>query len=172
MTQLPRAILFDLSGTLVNNPPHDEYDEMVDGVRRLLGIESDLFHERWMEVNDHRLLGHFGSSENEILDIAAKFAVTPSDEQVRQCVELRRSTVRRWMEPKPGAEDALRHIAERGIRMCLVTDCVFDVPANWDTHPLAKFFDAAVFSCIEKVRKPDPHMYETALKRSVARYRV
>jgi putative hydrolase of the HAD superfamily len=161
----PKAVLFDLSGTLISNPPRDEYAAMVDDVRAALGIESDEFHARWMEVNDHRLLGSFGSSEGEIADIAAKFGLTPTNEQVRTCVETRRSAVKRWMAPKPGAEEALRHIAERGVRMCLVTDCTFDVPALWGSHPLAQFFDAAVFSCVENVRKPAPHVYETALKR-------
>ena len=162
---LPSTILFDLMGTLVSNPPREEYDEMVDKVRVALGIESPEFHDRWMEVNDHRLLGHFGSSENEVLDIARKFGVEPADDQVRRCVEIRRRAVACWLEPKPGAGDMLQHIADRGIRMALVTDCVFDVPALWSGHPLADYFDAAVFSCIEKFRKPTPHMYETALAR-------
>lgn len=160
-----KAVLFDLLGTLVSNPPHDEYAEMVDGVRKSLGVESPEFHERWMEVNDHRLRGHFGSSENEIVDIAKKFGIAPSPETINECVQIRRVAVWRWLTPKPGSENALQHIAERKIKMCLVTDCVFDVPALWPQHPFAKKFDATVFSCIEKVRKPDPHMYQTALTR-------
>jgi putative hydrolase of the HAD superfamily len=39
------------------------------------------------------------------------------------------------------------------------------VPALWQESPLAPLVDVAVFSCSERIKKPDPRIYEHACER-------
>ncbi len=160
---MKKAVLFDLFGTLVPSPPIAEYRQMVDDVAGTLNLPGEEFFERWMEVNDHRLNGHFGSSEAEVEHAANLFGVDLSRTQLERCVSIRREAVRSWVTAKPGAIAALDSLANSGVRLALVSDCVFDVPAIWPGTELAHYFDTTVFSCEQQTRKPDRRMYEAAL---------
>ncbi len=160
---MKKAVLFDLFGTLVPSPPMAEYRQMVDDVAETLGVPIDDFFEPWMAVNDGRLNGSFGSSEAEVEHVAAQFGIVPSDEQMRRCVAVRRDAVRRWVTPEPETVAALESLVSNQTKLALVSDCVFDVPAIWAGSGLAPFFDTTVFSCEQRIRKPDRRMYETAL---------
>lgn len=160
---MKKAVLFDLFGTLVPSPPLAEYRQMVDSVAEILNIPPDNFFDPWMDVNDGRLNGSFGSSEAEISHAAEVFGVVPSLLQMDRCMEMRRSAVSSWVTPKPGAIAALDALSENNRQLALVSDCVFDVPAIWPNSELAEHFDVTVFSCELGIRKPDRRMYETAL---------
>lgn len=161
---MKKVVLFDLFGTLVLSPPLDGYRRMVDSIAETLHLPADEFYEKWMTVNSQRLSGDFGSSEGDIEHVAGLFEVSMTASQMAEAMQVRRSAMHEWVKPKPGATEALDQLASSGIRLALVSDCVFDVPAVWPQTELAQYFDATVFSCEQKVRKPHPLMYETALK--------
>ncbi len=160
---MKKAVLFDLFGTLVPSPPFSEYRQMVDAVAETLEIDPEEFFDPWMAVNDGRLDGRFGSSEAEVKHVADQLGVTPTDEQMAICTEVRRSAVHGWITPKPSAIDVLQRLKDSGHSLALVSDCVFDVPAVWERTDLAAVLEQTVFSCQMGVRKPDRRMYEHAL---------
>ncbi len=161
---MKKAVLFDLFGTLAPSPPLDGYRRMVDSIAAILHLPSDEFHEKWMSVNSQRLSGEFGSSEGDIEHVAGLFDVSMTASQMAEAMQSRRSAMHEWLKPKPGAVEALTKLASSGIKLALVSDCVFDVPAVWPKTELGQFFDTTVFSCEQKVRKPHRLMYATALE--------
>ena len=157
------AVLFDLFGTLVPSPPVKEYRNVVDSVARIARLPVDEFFERWMSVNDHRLMGTHGSSESEIRHVMESFGITLLDEQMTECVRVRRDAMHRLLNPKPGCIDMLRRLSDHGIALAVISDCVFDVPAIWPSTPFADLFTITVFSCLLGIRKPDARLYEAAM---------
>ncbi len=162
---MKNAVLFDLFGTLVPSPPASEYRQMVDAVAKVLNLPPAELFGPWMEVNDHRLNGSFGSSEAEIEYAAGVFDVIPSESQMKECVDIRRNAVAGWMQPKPEAITTLNGLKGSGVNLALVSDCVYDVPAVWPNTDFAELFDVTVFSCEQGIRKPDRRMYEAALSK-------
>jgi|TARA_B110000116_G_C16741794_1_gene538894 putative hydrolase of the HAD superfamily len=157
------AVLFDLFGTLVPSPPVKEYRNVVDSVARIARLPADEFFERWMSVNDHRLMGTHGSSESEIRHVMESFGITLLDEQMAECVRVRRDAMHRLLNPKPDCIDMLRRLSDHGIALAVISDCVFDVPAIWPGTPFADLFTITVFSCLLGIRKPDARLYEAAM---------
>lgn len=157
------AVLFDLFGTLVPSPPVKEYRNVVDSVARIARLPADEFFERWMSVNDHRLMGTHGSSESEIRHVMESFGITLLDEQMAECVRVRRDAMHRLLNPKPDCLDMLRRLSDHGIALAVISDCVFDVPAIWPGTPFADLFTITVFSCLLGIRKPDARLYEAAM---------
>jgi len=157
------AVLFDLFGTLVPSPPIREYREVVDSIAGIAGLPVDEFFSQWMSVNDDRLKGTNRSSEAEIGHVMRLIGVTLSDDQMGECVRVRREAMKQWLDPKLGCIDMLRKLADQGVRLALVSDCVFDVPAIWRSTPFAALLTTTVFSCVLGVRKPDALLYETAM---------
>jgi putative hydrolase of the HAD superfamily len=158
------AVLFDLFGTLVPSPPAQGFREVVDSIAEISGLPKPEFFDRWMSVNDDRLKGTFGSSEGEIGHVMEMFEVTLSDDQMSECVRVRREAMKQWLIPKPACIESLRKLADRGVSLALVSDCVFDVPAIWPSTPFAELLTTTVFSCMLGVRKPDARLYETAME--------
>lgn len=160
---MKRAVLFDLFGTLVPSPLASEYRSVVDSVAEVAGLEPDEFFPRWMSINDDRLKGTNRSSEGEIEQAMGLVGVTLSDEQMAECVQMRRDAMRSRLVPRPDCIDMLTRLAGSGVEIALVSDCVHDVPAVWSSTPFADLLTTAIFSCVEGTRKPDPRLYESAM---------
>ena len=159
-----KAVLFDLFGTLIYSPSMDKYRLMVADIAVILGQSYDSFYEPWMSINDGRLDGSFGSSEGDILAAAELVGAKVSDDQMAQCMELRRSITREFLAPKDGVIEMLDELRGMDCGLGLVTDCVFDVPAVWSATAFASYFAATHFSCETKVRKPAASTYLGVLK--------
>jgi len=158
-----RAVLFDLFGTLVPSPLASEYRSVVDSIAEVAGLNPDEFYPRWMSINDDRLKGTNRSSEGEIEQAMGLVGVTLTDEQMGECVRMRREAMKSRLIPRPGCIDMLTGLTASGVRLALVSDCVHDVPAIWPSTPFAGLLTEAVFSCVEGTRKPDPRLYEAAM---------
>jgi putative hydrolase of the HAD superfamily len=66
---------------------------------------------------------------------------------------------RRLMVPRPDAETTLTRLRRAGLKLALLTNCWFEVPAHWNRTSLARLVDAAVFSFEVKAKKPDAIVY-------------
>ena len=159
-----KAVLFDLFGTLIAPPSMTVYRQMVGQIAVILGQQFENFNEPWMSINDGRLDGRFGSSEGDILAAAELVGAQVSDSQMRECMNLRRSITRDFLTPKPGVLEMLSDLQSKGIKIGLVTDCVYDVPAVWSESVFAPYFSATHFSCVTHVRKPDARAYNIVLE--------
>lgn len=88
------------------------------------------------------------------------------DQNLLLCLRSRRVNqkvvVLRGVEPEVlGALEALR---ARGLKLAVVTNSFAEDVAGWESSPLRRLFDVALFSCVAGLAKPDPEIYLLACR--------
>lgn len=69
------------------------------------------------------------------------------------------------MKPRAGCMDVLRQLKAEGYLTGAVGGCSPEAPPSWGKTEMAALLDAAVFSCDEKVGKPDVRVYRSICER-------
>jgi putative hydrolase of the HAD superfamily len=151
-----KAVVFDLFETLV------DYDdrrsrEFSASVARLCGRDPDEFHAVWIE----------GRPTRETGPMAPYLASLGIDgRSMGDFLEQRRNWTRGVLtRPRDGVIETLQALRGRHARIGLITVCSEDVVDVWPETPFAGLFDAEVFSCSCRLRKPDPEIYRLALRK-------
>jgi putative hydrolase of the HAD superfamily len=62
-------------------------------------------------------------------------------------------------ELRPEALKVIGALRSAGLRTGLVSDCTTELPAAWPRLAVSALIDAPVFSCVERIRKPDPRLF-------------
>lgn len=159
------AVVFDLFGTLVYEFPRAEWDAWLDTTAAVVEAEAAAFHAAWAATAIDRQTGRAGDIEENLRTVAARAGAWPSDSQIAEALEARAALYRTWFVPRPGAEEILRELAERGVPTAMISMCAPDTPALWRASPLAGLVGVEVFSCEVGLRKPDPEIYLAATGR-------
>jgi putative hydrolase of the HAD superfamily len=162
-----RAAVFDLFGTLVEGASRQEYEDLIRRVADVTGSGREAYQHYWMsdEARRKRATGILSSPEAIVEDACQALGIAPSSESVSSGARLRVEAMQAWLRPRPDAAQALTAMANAGIKLGLMSDCTAEVPRLWPGLPFASLFDAALFSCLEGVRKPDPVFYQRACAR-------
>ena len=159
------AVVFDMYGTLTPSWPKSVWDDQKRSCAAPLAIAED----EWIRALDatwhERLTGTFGDQAETFRVVATRAGYPPTDEQLAEAVALRYAAYREVQQFRPDAIDTLRSLRADGLKIGLVSDCTHDLADQWDELELAEFFDAAVFSCHEGTRKPDPRLFLAAAER-------
>ena len=66
---------------------------------------------------------------------------------------------------KAGTLDTLRELRRAGFRLALISNASTGEVAAWSDSPLAPMFDVTLFSCECGYKKPEPEIYQHALRR-------
>ncbi|HEY3874455.1 MAG TPA: HAD family hydrolase [Candidatus Kapabacteria bacterium] len=160
-----KAILFDLYGTLVDNPTQDQVRAMHVAVAQVLGIDPLRYADGWKETFRERTRGEYGSVAGAIA-AAANWAECTFDEALlASAVEVRHRQTEGWLVPRHDAVETIHHFRGKGIRTGLLSNCTDDVPIIWPSLAFASMIDYPLFSSVEKIRKPTPEFYLRALER-------
>ena len=171
----PRAVLFDLHGTLVY-PSADNLADRRRAAYRVLaewpGAPSlEAFEARDEETREKlRLSGaaelrDYGVTHRLTLVVRSLLGDTPSQDLIDRMVE---AYVDAWIDilrPLPGTHEALDRLQER-YRMALVTD-FGHTPGIWrilDRFGLRGYFQPVVVSAEVGHTKPHPAMFGAALR--------
>jgi putative hydrolase of the HAD superfamily len=145
-------VIFDLFDTLVDYDPVGAR-AFQDRVAERLGRDPDEFAVLWREGRPAR---DSGSIRDYLLEIGAEEGI------VEELAELRRQSTLAMLRPRPGAVETLVELRRRRYGLGLITVCSDDVPAVWSQTSFVDLFDATVFSCSVRLRKPDPRIYQLA----------
>jgi putative hydrolase of the HAD superfamily len=59
----------------------------------------------------------------------------------------------------------LTRLKQDGYKLGLISNCSIEIPILWEETELADLIDSPIFSCRERLKKPDPHIYHLACER-------
>lgn len=159
-----QAIIFDLFGTLVN-----DFTVAVSPTDRdlpsILNAPRDPFQQHWRRTARLRIDGTFQTVEASIVHVCDAFGIKPTREQVAEAAAFRLEQIRGALTPKADAVHVLTQLKNAGCKLGLLSNCSIEIPILWPDTPLARFFDAAVFSSRECLTKPDPQIFRVACER-------
>jgi putative hydrolase of the HAD superfamily len=159
------AVVFDMYGTLTPSWPKAVWDAQKRSCAAPFGLSEEAWLAALDAAWDERLTGVLGSMSETFRVVATRAGCEPTDEQLAEAVALRYAAYREVQKLRPDALAVLRALRADGYRIGLVSDCTHDLADLWDELELAEFFDAAVFSCAEGTRKPDPRLFRAAAER-------
>lgn len=157
----PAAVLFDLFHTLVdvNGAPGPASSE-------ILGIDPAIWNARLMYGARHHALGEVTDPYESIRRVAHALDPAIPEDRIRDAVAVRPLRFRHaLLEVPPATLAGLARLEALGLPLALVSNAGLDEVETWPDSPLAPFFAAALFSCHEKVMKPDPEIYFRAAAR-------
>ncbi len=158
------AVVFDMYGTLTPSLPAASWAGQKRVAAAPLGIpESD-----WLQAYDAtwgQLVGGFGDMRGTFRAVAERLGRTVSEDQLDRAVAARYEAYKDALRLRPDAVATLRALRESSLKTALVSDCTFELSDQWLDLELSQHFDAAVFSCVEHRRKPDPHLFLAAAER-------
>ncbi len=177
----PRAILFDLDDTLLDTTdsatrvwhntarafeeeiglPAAQFDPVLDASRKWYWADPHRnrrgrldVHRSRVEVTLHGLheLNLPGRTDLQLANLAERFSRHYSDHRVES------------MRFFPGAQEALEHFHDRGVRMALLTNGDAEAQRQKVEHfALDRFFQAVLIEGELGFGKPDPRVFQKAL---------
>ena len=138
------------------------YQEMAEKMADAVKAPKDEFFEEWLATRPQRVKGDFKSTAENITAVCKALHITPSQAQIEKAVKLNEDFIHYELlnNIKEDAQEVLRWVKERGLKVGLMTDCYHTTVKVWPLLPIAVYFDAEVFSCASLARKPDPALYK------------
>lgn len=157
------TVIFDLFGTLVGDfmaagQTHDE-------LAAILGVPYEPFMKQWREITGRRTMGEFQTVEASIEHVCGALGVQVNAEQMAKAVEFRLEYTRRALTPKPDAVATLAQLKHTGFKVGLLSNCSIEIPILWPETKFADLIESPVFSSRERLKKPDPRIYQIACER-------
>lgn len=158
---LIRAVVFDLFGTLVTYPPGAQH---VRTMAARIGVSFEALHSSWRKLRERRDAGELDTM-GSLRMCCSEIGINAADEQLVAACGDATAFFREVLTPRGGAVTTLAALRERGLPIGLVSDANLETSRLWPASPLAAYLDAAVFSSVEHVRKPDPSLYRAVCDR-------
>jgi len=183
----PRLVLFDIGSTLWSSPPEDEgalafcYGRARDVLTRELADGTPP-----MEALIDAVEGYFAEWEDiwrqeadrveqpptyqYVAEALARIGLAPSSEAVAEFTDMLLETsiyTARAEAPEQGMAEALAALKSRGLRLACVSNAFMPAAALQRImveKGLGQYLDFTVSSCELGIRKPDPRIYEEALR--------
>ena len=165
MITKPKALVFDLFGTLVPGFSRSKDEKARYRMATELDISESMFNKAWSDSWDRRLLGDFKSIDENIEYVFRANGKHSDNKLISKAVEVRKAFTRDALNPKADAVEILQFLKRYRVKTGLISDCSMDVPHIWNETELAAFIDCAVFSCIVGASKPNPIVYESVCRR-------
>jgi putative hydrolase of the HAD superfamily len=159
------AVIFYLSGTLINNFSTKEHIKVLSDMASTLCVSKDPFIESWVQTFEMRSLGAFKTVEENIIYVCHNLNFHPNFKKIKTAVDIRFNYTKNSLKPKDGAIETLKSIKMLGRKLALVSDCSSEVFSIWNETPFAKLFDVSIFSCDVRIKKPDTKIYKLACDR-------
>lgn len=149
------AVIFDLWGTLV--PQVDAIQaRALEEMALALDAPLTSFSHSWSAAWTARATGPL---EPVLRRICRQLGVAPSESQVQAAISRRAQIFAEAFRPRRDARSTLECLRAAGVRIGLLTNCSEGTPEFWQKCSLAPFVDVAVFSCVERMMKPEPELY-------------
>lgn len=158
-----QAVIFDLGGTLVHNAPWSEYVEEAKKVAAAVSAPVDDFVRIWFEHSGGLGTGFFPNFQTFIKHVLQQLSLEVPPDVIDHAAGISVSMTKRLITiPRDGAIEVLSYLKTNCYKTGLITDCSPDVPELWPETPFAPYFDVVVFSCVARMNKGNPLIFQTA----------
>ena len=161
----PKAVIFDLFGTLVNSFTRREYDQVNAQMAAAVSVPYPEFWRLMGETYQDSCLGRYSAYEDLVSDVCCRAGVQTDTAQITQAANFHYEFIANVIVPEPEVLEALDRLKKRGYRLGLISDCGPSVPVLFPQSPLARFIDVPVFSCEERIKKPSRDIYQRICQR-------
>src|SRR5580698_8507213 len=98
-----KAILFDLFGTLVDNPTNAQVSQLHSEAAAVLGLPADAYAKGWKATFYERARGDHGSVAQSIAAAVRHGGYPVDEEALPRAVEIRYTHTRNWLVPRSDA---------------------------------------------------------------------
>nr|MDO8084667.1 HAD-IA family hydrolase [Candidatus Sigynarchaeum springense] len=157
------ALVFDLYGTLAEIFKHSEYNRNLGAIIAALGLDPGRFSEAWKGSWDAYPYGDYPSVKARFDSALERYHGTggyPRPEGLELAIKLREDYIRgQNLKIKEGALDALEWATREGYKIGMISNCSTENALFWKESPLSKYFPDPTFSCIVKLKKPEPEIF-------------
>jgi putative hydrolase of the HAD superfamily len=154
-----KAIIFDLFGTIVNNPSVSEYNDLISKISSILSLPLENFSQMWHKTSKQRAIGIFKTIEDCLVYICNTLKIKVESDEIKECVQLRLELMKKDMIPKAGAIVVISKLRKNDFKIGLISNCSADVPLLWKDTPFYPLFDTTIFSSSVGLKKPDSKIY-------------
>jgi putative hydrolase of the HAD superfamily len=137
-------------------------DGILEQIAGVLGMHSRDFAQLWGETWPERATGDLATY---LGSICARMGLRPTPEQLDRARTIRTDAHSRLFVPRSDALATLTRLRSLGIRTAVVSNTSSEVPPLWHSSPLAGMVDVELFSCTERLMKPDRRIFELATGR-------
>ena len=156
------VVIFDLFHTLTSQAVLTK----TKGTSELLGVSRQAWNDQLLLYSEDRLRGKI-RDQHEIIEKMAH-AIDPAipDAVIRQAAENRIQRFRYALQHiEESTLDMLRRLLDNGKTLGLISNGDFNEFIGWQTSPLRRYFQHAIFSCDVGYVKPEREIYELCMKK-------
>jgi len=153
---VPRAVVFDLGGVLLDWNPRHLYRELFDDEAEMEWFLSEVCTMKWHHAHD--------------LGVPPEETLPPLISAHPEYAEMIRAWPERSEEMLAGPIEAsveiLQELKEAAVPIYALTNMeTWTYPGRRERYPFLRWFDGTVVSGFEGVAKPDPRVFELLLDR-------
>lgn len=155
-----QAVIFDLFGTLIPMMSSSDDEKVLTQMASVLSVPSDGLVRLWHGTDAQRIKGNFRNYQDCIGHICGQLGVSVEYGQIEAAAQIRvHMNRRKVMTLRADAIEVLSRLKLEGYKIGLISNCAFETTTLWKELPLAPLIDAAIFSCLVGMIKPDPRIY-------------
>ena len=160
-----RAVVFDLFNTLT--APEDDVilTTSLRDMAHAVEADPDAFTQRWFHKWRERFDGTYPTTQASVRAICEAIGSRVDEAALRRANRIWAASSRQSLRPRPDAVATLTRLRTLGLHTALISNCSPDLPDLWPATPLAQAIDEPLFSCVERLVKPDPAIYLRACER-------
>jgi len=157
------AVIFDLFGTLVYKFPLQEHMHILSKMASVVSVPPEDFIRLWFDTFNERGLGIFSIKTN-IEHICRKIGIKPENDQIELAAHINLEYAVRTINPLPDAPQVISYLRSEGYKIGLISNCSSSIPQIVNKLPFAPLIDVSVYSSLIGIQKPDPRIYQLAIK--------
>lgn len=150
-----KTILFDWGGVLIENPDHG----LMDYCSKILSVQSDVLKPAFAQYEHLFQLGKI-QEHNLWVAICEKLKINlPSS------TSIWKNAVRSTFTDKPETYLLLKKLKQNDYKTGFLSNTEMPAVEYFLEKKYGQYFDALIFSCVEKTAKPDEKIYHIALEK-------
>jgi len=159
-----KAVIFDLFETIVDFS-HDEYFNAVENIAGCVGADKDFFIRSWQDNWHDMENGSFSLTRDFIMHVSLSCGVQADRHKLIKAAFIHYEIEKSLLKARVMAIRVLEFIKKAHLKTGMITNCPLETPLLWPDTELSGFIDVPVFSCTEKLRKPDARLFQICADR-------